>query len=342
MTKHKILIIDDLPGNIKVLSEMLRPYYNVSAATTGLEGLELARTDPAPELILLDIMMPEMDGYEVCRKLKADPVTQDIPVLFVTAMDQVADEALGLSLGAVDYITKPISPPIVLARLKAHLNLYRHKRHLEDIVAERTLQLKNGYIDTIRRLTLASEYKDEDTGTHIKRISYYTQEIAVSMGMGSRFGETIFYASPMHDIGKVAIPDAILLKTGPLNEEEWRIMKTHATIGAKILEGSDSPYLSMAVDIAGCHHERWDGGGYPDGLQGEQIPVTARIMNLADQYDALRSKRPYKPAFDHKKTVEIITIGDGRTMPGHFDPEVLNVFENCHSRFNQIFETYKD
>ena len=342
MSKYKILIVDDLPANIKVMSELLRADYEVSATTSGSEALELAKTDPQPDLILLDIMMPEMDGYEVCRKLKESPVTRYIPVLFVTAMDEVADEAFGLSLGAVDYITKPVRPPIVRARIRTHLNLYRHKRHLDDLVMERTVQLKNGYIDTIRRLTLASEYKDEDTGSHIKRISYYTREIAECMGMDDEFAETIFYASPMHDIGKVAIPDAILLKSGPLNEAEWVIMKTHARIGAKILEGSDSPYLSMAVDIAGCHHERWDGGGYPAGLNGEQIPVTARIMNLADQYDALRSKRPYKPAFDHEQTRQIITRGDGRTLPGHFDPEILEVFRQYHSRFNEIFESYKD
>jgi len=342
MSKGKILIVDDLPANIKVLSELLRPDYEVSAAIRGAEGLELAGRYPQPDLILLDIMMPEMDGYAVCRKLKDNPATRDIPVLFVTAMDEVEDEAFGLSLGAVDYITKPISPPIVLARVRTHLNLYRHKRNLEDLVIERTVQLKNGYIDTIRRLTLASEYKDEETGAHIKRISYYTREIAECMGMDKSFAEAIFYASPMHDIGKVAIPDAILLKPGPLDEAEWAIMKTHPLIGAKILEGSDSPYLSMAVDIAGCHHERWDGGGYPGGLKGEQIPVTARIMNLADQYDALRSKRPYKPTFDHEQTRTIITQGDGRTLPGHFDPQILEVFRRHHSRFNEIFEKYKD
>jgi putative two-component system response regulator len=334
--------VDDLPANIKVLSELLRADYQVSATTNGGEALEIARSAQPPDLILLDVMIPEMDGYEVCRQLKKDPRTSRIPVLFVTAMDEVKDETFGLSLGAVDYITKPVSTPIVLARVKTHINLRHHESYLEQLVTQRTQQLRNGYIDTIHRLTLASEYKDEETGAHIRRISYYTRAIALEMGLDKKFAETIFYASPMHDIGKVGIPDAILLKEGPLDEEEWRIMKTHPEIGADILEGSDSPFLVMAVDIARCHHERWDGKGYPKGLKGDEIPLTARIMNLSDQYDALRSKRPYKPAFDHKKSVDIIIKGDGRTMPSHFDPEVLHAFKGIKSQFNEIFEGNKD
>ncbi|MDY0376741.1 MAG: response regulator [Desulfobacterium sp.] len=340
--RNRILIVDDLPANIKVLSELLRADYQVSATTNGGEALEIARSAQPPDLILLDVMIPEMDGYEVCRQLKKDPRTSRIPVLFVTAMDEVKDETFGLSLGAVDYITKPVSTPIVLARVKTHINLRHHESYLEQLVTQRTQQLRNGYIDTIHRLTLASEYKDEETGAHIRRISYYTRAIALEMGLDKKFAETIFYASPMHDIGKVGIPDAILLKEGPLDEEEWRIMKTHPEIGADILEGSDSPFLVMAVDIARCHHERWDGKGYPKGLKGDEIPLTARIMNLSDQYDALRSKRPYKPAFDHKKSVDIIIKGDGRTMPSHFDPEVLHAFKGIKSQFNEIFEGNKD
>jgi putative two-component system response regulator len=222
------------------------------------------------------------------------------------------------------------------------MNLYLYREHLEKLVAQRTQQLREGYIDTIQRLTLAAEYKDKETGAHIKRISYYTKEIAERMGLGNDFVENIFYASPMHDIGKVAIPDSILLKQGPLDYEEWETMKTHATIGAKILEGSDSPYLQMAVDIAYYHHERWDGNGYPRGPRGEENPLAARIMKITDQYDALRSKRPYKPAFDQEKTVSIITRGDGRTMPEHFDPDILVAFEKASETFAEIYEAYKD
>lgn len=340
--KNRILIVDDLPANIKVLRDLLKEDYHIYAATSGEDALELAAADPRPDLILLDIIMPGMNGYQVCNRLKQEAATRHIPVLFVTAMDDDYDEAMGLSLGAVDYIVKPVKPPIVKARIRTHLNLYHHKQHLEDLVAERTAQLKEGYIDTIRRLTLASEFKDEDTGTHIKRISYYTAELAQALGLGKELAETIFYAAPMHDIGKVAIPDSVLLKPGPLNSEEWEIMKTHAPIGARILEGSDSPYLTMAKEIAGCHHERWDGTGYPRGLKGEEIPLTARIMSLADQYDALRSTRPYKKSFSHDKTVEIITRGDGRTLPEHFDPAVLSAFEKMTGRFNDIFRHYKE
>lgn len=340
--KQRILIVDDTLANIRILNDLLRNDYKISVAINGPDALELIASQDQPDLILLDIMMPGMDGYEVCRRLKDNKDTKDIPVLFVTTKSEVEDETKGLELGAVDYITKPISPPIVISRVRNHMNLHLHQEHLEELVAQRTSQLREGYIDTVHRLTLASEYKDEETGAHIKRISYYTKELAQRMGMDNEFCDSIFYASPMHDIGKVTIPDAVLLKQGSLDDEEWKIMKTHAEIGAKILEGSSSPFLKMAVDIAGCHHERWDGKGYPNGLKGEEIPLTARIMNITDQYDALRSKRPYKPAFDQNKTVSIITEGDGHTMPEHFDPAVLAAFKKATDIFADIFETHKD
>ena len=342
MDKHRILVVDDTPANLKVLSGLLRDTYHISVATNGPDALELAMSESRPDLILLDIMMPDMDGYEVIKRLKSEDYTKNIPVLFVTAKGEVEDETHGLALGAVDYITKPISPSIVQARVKTHMALHLHKEHLEELVAKRTEQLQNGYIDTVHRLTLASEYKDKETGAHIKRISFYTRELAAQLGMDQEFCETIFYASPMHDIGKVAIPDSILTKQGPLDDEEWVIMKTHTTFGAMILKGSDSPYLKMAIDIAGCHHERWDGTGYPDGLKSDQIPLTARIMNICDQYDALRSRRPYKPGFDHDKTVKIITVGDGRTTPEHFDPEVLESFSKIQHNFADIFQEHQD
>ncbi len=334
--KARILIVDDTPFNVKVLNDLLQTDYDIYAANNGREALDIV-SRIKPNLILLDVMMPEMDGYEVCRRLKADENTAAIPVLFVTAKIEVEDETKGLELGAVDYITKPVSPSIVRARVKNHLNLRRYQEHLEEMVDEKTRLLRSGYVETVHRLVLASEFKDEDTGSHIRRVSYYTRELAQCMGLGREFAENIFYASPMHDIGKVAIPDAILLKDGPLNAEEWQIMQSHTTIGAKILAGSVSPYLRMAVDIALCHHERWDGKGYPQGLKGENIPLTARIMHITDQYDALRSQSPYKPAFDHRKTVAIITEGDGRTMPEHFDPDVLAAFKKSLDIFQDIY-----
>ncbi len=342
MEKQRILVVDDTPTNIKVLNDLLKDHYQISVATNGPDALDLANSDSKPDLILLDIMMPEMDGYQVIQRLKQDPATQKIPVLFITAKGEVGDETKGLAMGAVDYITKPISPPIVKARIANHMNLHIYQENLEAVVEQRTKQLTDGYIDTIRRLTKASEYKDEETGAHIKRISYYTRELSKEMGMDHGFVDSIFYASPMHDIGKVAIPDAVLLKEGPLNDDEWATMKTHAPIGGKILKGSESPYLKMAEDVATFHHERFDGNGYPKGLKGEAIPLTALIMNITDQYDALRSKRPYKPAFSHDKTVSIITKGDGRTMPDHFDPTVLSAFKKSMDIFNDIFETHKD
>jgi putative two-component system response regulator len=336
------MVVDDVEANIDVLVEALGSDYEVIVAMDGKAALE-AVADDKPDIILLDIMMPEMDGYEVCKRLKADKSTAGITVLFLTAMAEEQDEAKGLALGAVDYITKPFSPDLVKSRVHNQLELKLHRDHLEELVAQRTRQLREGYLDTIHRLTLSSEFRDEDTGAHIKRISFYTRELSLRMGLEKEFCDTIFYASPMHDVGKVAIPDSILLKKGSLDDgDEWKVMRTHAEIGAKILERSASPFLQMALDIAHCHHEHWDGSGYPRGLKGEEIPLTARIMNIADQYDALRSKRPYKPAFDQEKTVSIITRGDGRTTPDHFDPEVLAAFEKAVDIFAEIFEEHRD
>jgi putative two-component system response regulator len=338
--KQRILLVDDTPVNIRILNELLHDAYQISVATNGPDALRLA-SQYSPDLILLDIMMPGMDGYEVCRQLKADEATRNIPVIFVTAMDEVEDEARGLKIGAVDYLIKPLQPAIVLARVHTHMKLHLYHEKLEELVDQRTQQVQEGYRDTILRLTLASEFKDEKTGAHIKRISYYTHEVASRLGMDSDFINCIYYASPMHDLGKVAIPDAILLKQGPLSEEEWQVMKSHPEIGARILEGSQSPYLQMGIDIARYHHERWDGGGYPNGIKGEEIPLTARIMNIADQYDALRSVRPYKAGFDAEETFNIITRGDGRTMPGHFDPVILDAFKAVAGKFDQIFNSYQ-
>jgi putative two-component system response regulator len=342
MEQQTILVVDDNKTNIRILNEILKGNYIIKAATNGFDALKLAFSEDPPDLILLDIMMPCMDGYSVCRYLKDNETTAKIPILFVTNWDSHENEAMGLSLGAVDYIVKPISPPILRARVRNHLELKRHQDRLEELVNIKTKQLKEGCIDTIHRLTLASEYRDEDTGKHIKRISYYSKALAEQLGFDREYCERLFFASPMHDIGKVAIPDSILLKKGLLDKQEWRLMQTHTEIGAKILEDSKSPYLCMAKDIALYHHERWDGRGYPYGLKGKAIPIAARLTNIVDQYDALRSKRPYKPVFDHQEVLSIITQGDGRTLPEHFDPDVLAAFTCVADTFADIYENFKD
>ena len=346
----KILIADDQVLYIKLLEELCQGLgYETINARNGREAVELARLEN-PDCILMDVIMAEMDGNDATSQLKGDHKTAHIPVIMVTALDSRSDRLAGIKCGADDILAKPIDEEELELRLRNNLRnkefhdfLQQHKELLEKQVHERTKQLRDGYLDTIHRLVLASEYKDEVTGSHIKRISHYTREIAQQLGLDSDFADGIFHASPMHDIGKVAIPDSILLKPSALDNNEWQIMMTHTTIGGEILEGSDSPYLQMAVDIARCHHERWDGSGYPNGLFGEEIPLTARIMSICDQYDALKSTRPYKKSYSYEQCCTIILEGDDRTLPIHFDPEVLNAFRLCHRQFENIYaELSKD
>lgn len=361
--KKTVLAVDDSQENLNLLSRILQDKYLVFLATNGKEALSLASGPSRPDLILLDIMMPDMDGYEVIQKLKEDERTRNIPVIFVSALGKTEDEARGLELGAVDYISKPFSTAVVLARIKTHLELKELRDNLEEAANERNMELdltlehlkkaymelneahnliRTSWIETIYRLTLAAEYKDEETEDHIKRVGLYTKELAEAMGMDKEFVETIHYSAPIHDIGKVGIPDEILLKPGNLTPEESATMKSHTVIGAKILEGSSSSFLKMAREIALSHHERWNGTGYPYGISGEEIPLAARIMNIVDQYDAMRSRRPFKSSFSSQKAFEIITVGDGRTAPEDFDPAVLEGFIACATKFNEIYHTFAD
>jgi putative two-component system response regulator len=345
----RILIVEDEEINRRLFAAMLEVEgYSIMEAATGAQGLELARQE-RPDLVLLDVMMPGINGYEVARALKADVVTLAIPIVMVTALDDHESRLRGLEAGAEEFVTKPVDRSELRIRVRNLLRLKKlsdflanHNRILDIEVRDRTRQLVSSFRETIATLTRAASYKDEETGAHVARISVYSMELAQVLALGAAFCDTIHYASPMHDLGKIAIPDAILGKCGKFDPQEWEIMKTHSARGAELLCGTESPYLLMGAEIARGHHERWDGRGYPAGLTGETTPLSARLVNICDQYDALRSKRPYKPAFSHGKALEIITAGDGRTMPSHFDPAVLDAFKRCAGRFRDIYEAHRD
>lgn len=342
--KAKILIVDDTDSVRRLLETLLQADgFSTLSAENGERALQLAESE-LPDLILLDLMMPGMDGFAVAKKLKSTPDTMAIPIIIVSALEDRESRMRGLEAGAEEYLTKPIDRMDLrirvrnLLRLKEFSDFLRnHNRLLESQVQERTKELHNSFVETIYTLVRASEYRDDETGAHVKRISYYTRVLAEEMGMDADFCKTIFYASPMHDIGKIGIPDHILLKPGGFTADEWEIMKRHTVIGSDILSGNSSPYLQMGQQIALNHHERWNGSGYPNGISGEEIPLPARIMQLADVYDALRSKRPYKEPFPHERALEIITRGDGRTDPAHFDPQVLAAFVRQADAFAGVF-----
>jgi putative two-component system response regulator len=357
--KQTILVVDDTPENLRLMSGVLKDDYRTKIANNGERGLELAAALPPPDLILLDIMMPGIDGYEVCRRLKADPATAEIPVIFLTAKVEVEDEQKGFDVGCVDYITKPISPPIVLARVKTHLLLKSARDFLKDQnvfleaeVARRTREVQVVQDVTIMAMGSLAETRDNETGNHIRRTQNYVRALAEKLKEDPKFApvlddatiEMLYKSAPLHDIGKVGIPDRILLKPGKLTPEEFEIMKTHTTLGRDAIlaaEGKlDSPssFLHCAREIAYSHQEKWDGSGYPEGLVGPIIPFSARLMAVADVYDALISKRVYKPPFPHEKAVEIIREGRGK----HFDPEIVDAFMQVTDKFRQIAAVFED
>jgi putative two-component system response regulator len=359
LTKPVIMVVDDTPQNLMLMTELLREDYRVIVANGGERALKLAHGDHPPDLILLDIMMPDMDGYEVIRRLKADPVTLHIPVIFLTAKSEVEDETLGLQLGAVDYITKPISPPIVQARVKTHLALkatadfLRDKSaFLEAEVQRRTRQVQAVQDVTVLAMSSMAETRDNETGNHILRTQRYVRRLAEQLRSHPRFRsvlsddyiEQLYKSAPLHDIGKVGIPDHILLKPGRLTPEEFEIMKTHTTIGYESIVraekslGMELDFLQIAKEIALSHQEKWDGSGYPQGLKGEAIPVSARLMAVADVYDALISRRVYKAPMPHEDTLLVMQQGRGT----HFDPDVLDAFEQTHEDFRAIAASFTD
>jgi putative two-component system response regulator len=317
-----VLVVDDTPGNIDLLQGILAPAYRVKVAANGARALEIAAQADPPDLILLDIMMPDLDGYQVIRRLKADPKTRGIPVLFITAKESPEDEQKGFDLGCVDYITKPISAPRVRARVKTHLALHDQNRALEATVRDRTREIQETRLEIIQRLGRAAEYRDNETGMHVIRMSHTSHILALELGLPALEAENLLQASPMHDIGKIGIPDRVLLKPGKLDAEEWAIMRRHPEIGHGIIGSHASPLLKMAAEVALTHHERWDGSGYPRGLAGEAIPQAGRIVAVADVFDALTSVRPYKPAWPAEAAVAELLRGSG----SHFEPRVVDAF----------------
>ncbi|MBF0094169.1 MAG: two-component system response regulator [Alphaproteobacteria bacterium] len=329
MGGKSILIVDDTPDNLDILKGVLGPHFGVKIAINGRVALKIASSSHPPDLILLDVMMPDMDGYEVCRLLKANEATRDIPVVFVTAKSEVDDETYGFSLGAEDYIAKPISPPIVLARVRTHLALNDQRKLLEDQVQFRTaqlmvrnLELEETRIEVICQLGRAAEYRDDCTGAHIQRMSRSSKLLGLRAGLTEREADMLMYAAMMHDIGKIGIPDRILLKPGALTAEEFETIKMHPEIGAFIIGEQASDILRMARDICLSHHEKWDGSGYPRGLRGEDIPLSGRIVAIADVFDALISKRPYKDPWQVDTALDMIA----RQAGAHFDPDLVPLF----------------
>ncbi|MDR7332004.1 HD domain-containing phosphohydrolase [Roseateles asaccharophilus] len=307
--RPKLLLVDDEPANLQVLRQVLQDHYRLLFARDGHKALELARSE-APQLILLDVMMPGLSGLDVCRTLKAQDATRAIPVIFVTALADVQDESQGFDAGAVDYISKPISPPVVRARVRTHLSLVRAD------------ELRATRLEIVQRLGRAAEYKDNETGWHVLRMSHYSQILARAAGYSEAQAEDLLHAAPMHDVGKLGIPDAILRKPGALDDAEWEVMKRHPQIGAEILGDHRTGLLAIARRIAIAHHEKWDGSGYPEGLAGEAIPEEARIVAIADVFDALTSVRPYKPAWAVEKAVDFLREQAGK----HFDPRLVESF----------------
>ncbi len=332
-----VLIVDDSPESIDVLRSVLGLEYRLRVAINGSKALEMTES-VTPDVILLDVMMPEMDGYETCRRLKLNANTANVPVIFVTTLSETDSQLKGLELGAVDYITKPYTASLVRSRVRTHVSLHRHNEQLKDLVKQRTNELMETRLEIIRRLGRAAEYRDNETGMHIMRMSHMTHLLALAHGLSDSAAELLFQASPMHDVGKIGIPDQILLKPGKLTPDEWEIIKSHTTIGAEIIGDHGSELLVMARMVALRHHERWDGGGYPGGLQKTDIPIEARIVALADVFDALLSVRPYKAAWTLDDALKYIFAQRAQ----HFDPDLIDSFVQVLPECLKVRETYRD
>jgi len=347
-----VLIVDDAPENIRILAETLKHEYIIMFARNGDAALRLAmESTPSPDIILLDVIMPGMDGYEVCRRLKENRHTRDIPVIFVTGQSEEVDEARGLDLGAVDYVGKPFKASLVKTRVANQLELKRHRDRLDALVRERTQELALTREVTIEAMATLAEWRDPETGAHIKRTQRYVHALAAYMAANPKYApeldpntvELLYLSAPLHDVGKVSIPDSILLKPDRLTDEEFTEMKRHTVRGRDALAAAErklggNSFLRLAREIAYGHHERWDGKGYPQGIAGEAIPLPARLMSIADVYDALTSRRVYKPALPHEEVANMIRQGRG----GQFDPDVVDAFFQLQDEFLEIAQRFQD
>ena len=360
LDKFNILVVDDTPDNLIMMSELLKDEYKVKVANNGEKALKISQSQTPPDLILLDIMMPVMDGYEVCRQLKANPQTQHIPVIFLTAKTDATDETKGLEIGAIDYITKPINPAILMARVKTHLDIKRmqdflrnQNSFLEAEIIKRTREITAIQDVTIHAMASLAETRDNETGNHIRRTQNYVRVLAQKLRHHPRFAhfldddkiiELLYKSAPLHDIGKVGIPDKILLKPGRFEPEEFEVMKQHPALGrsailnAEYELGLEVPFLKYAKEIAYAHQEKWDGSGYPLGLSGDNIPISARLMAVADVYDALISRRVYKEGMSHEQAVKLIIEGRG----SHFDPDITDAFLELQEDFIAIAAKFWD
>lgn len=359
---RRVLAVDDMQINLEILEAILSDEYIYSSAESGAEALELMHGENQPDLVLLDLSMPGMDGFELLGRMRKDEILASIPVIFVTGETDQYSEEKGLKLGAVDYIKKPYNPDIIKVKIRNHIELKTYRDDLEIAVRQRTKELHErtdelsaAHAAVIMGMSLLSESRDKVTGAHLARIKSLTRIIVDDINItypeiiSKNLADTIVQYSPLHDVGKVAVPDAVLNKKGALTREEFEVMKTHTSGGGDVLRqtagfmsGGAGSGLQVAIDIAEGHHEKYDGSGYPSSKKGDEIPISARIVSIADIYDALRSSRPYKRGFTHEEACDIILVGDGRTSPDHFDPIVLDAFKKCHLEMKKAFDDNPD